>query len=308
MQSWVRILIILDLTCRFGDFFLIAGLQDRNWLDSLVSNPDFVVGFLINLCILIYLSDAGVKEAFERRSTKQNPRVQGLCAKTRGRRAKASMVANLWAEVYLTITRRRLRLPRMRLANLCLVASLLFSYVVRAQTPAGVPVFEIIPVESKIKFDVKASVAIVGVFDKWEATLTFTSTDVSTGVVDIKIQAASVDTGSGMKDGKLKGQDFLDVEHNPVITFKSTKIVQTGPDTFEVDGDFTMRGVTKPEKLMLTVSGKGTGSGTIVGTMAFDRKDYGMNKGIPFVKIADRVEVDVRLKGTRVSGPPLALK
>jgi hypothetical protein len=42
--------------------------------------------------------------------------------------------------------------------------------------------------------------------------------------------------------------------------------------------------------------------------MAFDRKEYGMNKGIPLVKIANRVEVNVALKGKRVSGPPLALK
>jgi polyisoprenoid-binding protein YceI len=159
-----------------------------------------------------------------------------------------------------------------------------------------------------VKFDVEASVAIKGIFDKWDATLTFTSPEVETGVLDIKIQAASVDTGSGMKNGKLKGKDFFDVEHNPLITFKSTKIVQTGPNTFEVDGDFTIRGVTKPEKLTLTVSGVGTGSGEIKGTMAFDRKEYGMNKGIPLVKIANRVEVNVALKGKRVSGPPLALK
>jgi len=42
--------------------------------------------------------------------------------------------------------------------------------------------------------------------------------------------------------------------------------------------------------------------------MAFDRKDYGMNSGIPFIKVADRVEVTVDLKGKRVSGPPLDLK
>jgi polyisoprenoid-binding protein YceI len=178
----------------------------------------------------------------------------------------------------------------------------------QAQTPPGVPVFEITPVESSIKFDVDASVAIKGTFDKWDATLTFASPDVSTGVLEIRIQAASVDTGSGMKNGKLKGKDFFDVDHNPFITFKSTKIEQTGPDTFAVDGDFTIRGVTRHEKLALTVSGKGTGSGTIVGTMAFDRKEYGMNSGIPFIKIADRVEVSVSLKGRRISGPPLALK
>ena len=168
--------------------------------------------------------------------------------------------------------------------------------------------FKITPVESSIKFDVEASVAITGKFDKWDATLTFTSPDVSSGVLDIKIDADSVDTGSGMKNGKLKGKDFFDVKQSPYIMFHSKKIVQTGPDTFEVDGDFTIRGVSRAEKLTLKVEGAGTGAGTINGTMAFDRKQYGMNSGIPFIKIADRVEVTVKLKGVRVSGPPLALK
>lgn len=91
-----------------------------------------------------------------------------------------------------------------------------------------------------------------------------------------------------------------------MITFKSTKFVRTGPHAFEVDGDFTIRGVSNPEKLVLTVSGKGTGSGEIKGSMVFNRKDYGMNKGIPFIKIADHVDVNFNLKGKRVGGPPLA--
>jgi len=126
--------------------------------------------------------------------------------------------------------------------------------------------------------------------------------------LDIKIQAASVNTGSGMKDSKLKGDDFFDVKDNPLITFKSTKIVQTGPNTYDVQGNFSIRGATKPETLKLTVSGQGTGTGQIQGTMAFNRKDYGMTKGIPFVKIADTVEVTVDLKGKRVSGPALVFK
>src|SRR6202030_2720784 len=100
----------------------------------------------------------------------------------------------------------------------------------------------------------------------------------------------------------------FDVKDSPIITFKSTKVVQTGPNTFDLEGDFTIRGVTKAEKLTLTASGKGSPSGSIDGTMAFDRKDYGMNKGIPFIKIADRVEVTVDLKGKRVSGPPVVFK
>jgi len=94
-------------------------------------------------------------------------------------------------------------------------------------------------------------------------------------------------------------------ERNPLITFVSKRVVQTGPETLEIQGDFTIRGVTKPETLLLTVSRKGTGSGQVKGTMAFDRKEFGMNSGIPFIRIADRVEVTVALEGKRVSGPPL---
>jgi polyisoprenoid-binding protein YceI len=192
----------------------------------------------------------------------------------------------------------------MRLTILLVLASVVFPSVSRAQAP----VFEVAKGESTIKFDVKASTTIAGKFDKWDATITFTSPELSTAVLDIKIQAATVNTGSGMKDGKLKSKDFFDAEHNPLITFHSTKVEQTGPDTVVFEGDFTIRGVTKQEKLTFAISGKGTGTGTVKGTMAFDRKDYGMNKGIPLVKIADRVEVSVDLKAKRVSGPPLVFK
>jgi polyisoprenoid-binding protein YceI len=67
---------------------------------------------------------------------------------------------------------------------------------------AQVPVFVVTPEDSSIKFFVKASVAIGGTFDKWDTTLTFTSPDVTTAVLDVKIQADSVNTGSGMHEGR----------------------------------------------------------------------------------------------------------
>jgi polyisoprenoid-binding protein YceI len=186
----------------------------------------------------------------------------------------------------------------MRLTVLCLVAFLLLSSASRAQAPAEVPVFEVTPPAGGFKttFNVKASVPIEGVFEKWEATLKFTSPDVTTGVLDIRVDADSVNTGSGLKDGKLKGKDFFDAKDNPYITLHSSKIEPTGPTTFDIPGTFTIRGVSKPETLSLTLSGKGTGTGSIKGSMAFDRKEYGMNSGIPFIKIAERVEVDVPCK------------
>jgi polyisoprenoid-binding protein YceI len=192
----------------------------------------------------------------------------------------------------------------MRLAILCLLALAILPPPARAQ----VPVFETTPTDSAIKFYVKSSVSIVGNFDKWDATLKFSSADVTTAVLDIKIQAATVNTGSGVKDNKLKSKDFFNVEQDPLITFHSSKIVQTSPVDFDVVGTFTIRGVSKPETLKLAVTGKGTGQGTIKGTMAFDRKDYGINGSIPFVKIADRVEVNVDLQVKQVSGPRLVYK
>ena len=192
----------------------------------------------------------------------------------------------------------------MRLFVFALLSFALFS----SNSDAQVPVFEITQSDSSIKFNVKASVAIAGTFDKWVADLTLTSAELTSAVLDIRIQADSVNTGSGMKDGKLKGKSFFNVKQNPLITFHSTKVVQTGPNAIEFDGDFTIRGVTRREKLTFTLVGKGTGSGSITGTMAFDRKDYGMNSGIPFIKIADRVEVTTDLRGKRVAGPPVVVK
>jgi len=195
----------------------------------------------------------------------------------------------------------------MRLAFVWLLASILFPFTARAQTPAGIPVFEVTPSHSSIKFFVKASVAIGGKFDKWDAALTFQSPDVTTGALQVNIQADSVDTGSGMKNGKLKSKDFFDVDSNPSIVFQSTKFTQTGPDTIEVDGNFTIRGVSNPEKLTLVVSRKEGHLAEIEGKMIFNRKNYGMNKGIPFVKIGDHVEVNFHLMVRHSGGPPLAL-
>ena len=204
-----------------------------------------------------------------------------------------------WSRPYSKRDLPRVRTRKIPVALLWLIVFCAFPSANRAQ----VPVYEVTPVESTIKFGVDSSTPIKGTFDKWNASMKFSSTDVRSGVLEIEIQADSVNTGSGLKNNKLKSKDFFDVKDSPVITFKSTKVVQTGPNTFDLEGDFTIRGVTKTEKLTLTDNGKGSTSGSIDGTMAFDRKDYGMNKGIPLIKIANRVEVNVSLAWKRISGP-----
>jgi len=205
-----------------------------------------------------------------------------------------------WSNIY---SKRDLALIRTRKSPMA-VLRLLALCALPSANYAQVPTYEVTPTESSIKFGVDSSVSIKGIFEKWNASIKFSSRDVRDAVLDIEIEADSVNAGSHMKDNKLKGKDFFNAKESPLITFKSTKIVQTGPNTFDIEGNFTIRGVTKTEKLTLTSDSKGTPTGSLDGTMAFDRKDYGMTSGIPFIKIANRVEVNVSLKWKRISGPP----
>jgi polyisoprenoid-binding protein YceI len=121
-------------------------------------------------------------------------------------------------------------------------------------------VFKISIEDSSVKFHVKGSVALDGTFDKWAATQKFGSTDVLTAVLDIKIQAASRKYGKRHEGWQVKSKDIFDADHDPVITFHSDKINPTGPNTFEVPGTFTIRGVSKPRTLSLTLAGtRGSG-------------------------------------------------
>jgi polyisoprenoid-binding protein YceI len=123
------------------------------------------------------------------------------------------------------------------MALLWLLASAGLPSVSRAQKT---PVFVLRPQVSTIRFFVRSSIDLEGTFEKWEATLTFTSPDVSTGILNIDIQAATVNTGSDLKDDKLKSKDFFDVKQDPLIKFRSNKMMPTGPNTFSVAGTFTI--------------------------------------------------------------------
>lgn len=65
MWGWVRMLILLDLAGRLGDFILAATMMDHKELIALTHSPDFVGSFLLNLAVLLYLADSGVEEEFE---------------------------------------------------------------------------------------------------------------------------------------------------------------------------------------------------------------------------------------------------
>jgi polyisoprenoid-binding protein YceI len=168
--------------------------------------------------------------------------------------ANMSTATENWSRRGNERARLSIRIRYVLASTACLMAFLASPRASYAQ----VPTYEVTPAESSIKFGVESSVPIKGNFEKWNADIKFSSRDVRSAGLEIKIEADSVNTGSHMKDNKLKGKDFFNVKESPLITFRSTKIVQTGPSTFDVEGNFTIRGVIKTEKLTLTSEGKGT--------------------------------------------------
>jgi polyisoprenoid-binding protein YceI len=147
-------------------------------------------------------------------------------------KSKRSLLANSFAEKESCSRTnnvwdlRRARTRDLSRIVLCLVAFCALPSANRAQ----VPVYEVTPVESVIKFGVDSSVSIKGSFNEWKASMKFSSSDVRSGVLDIEIQADSVNMGSRMKDNKLKSKDFFNAKDSPIISFKSMKVVQTGPN------------------------------------------------------------------------------
>jgi polyisoprenoid-binding protein YceI len=73
-----------------------------------------------------------------------------------------------------------------------------------------------------------------------------------TGSVDVTIDMNSVDTGSTVFDGHIKGAEFLDTAQFPTATFKSTKVVFEGDKPASVEGNLTIKGITKPVTLKVT--------------------------------------------------------
>lgn len=120
-----------------------------------------------------------------------------------------------------------------------------------------------------------------GRFRSFEASLTSAENPLESSV-EMTIDVASIDTNVEMRDNHLRTNDFLDVENNPTITYRSTGVRQRGEDLI-VDGDLTIRGVTKQVPLDVEFNGvvpdDGTGA-TRAGFSAsteINRWDFGVN-------------------------------
>ena len=88
-------------------------------------------------------------------------------------------------------------------------------------------------------------------FDKTTGTVTLDKV-AKTGAVDITIDMTSVNTGFDVFNGHIQGEDFLDTAKYPTATFKSTKVTFEGDKPVAIDGNLTIKGVTKPVTLKVT--------------------------------------------------------
>lgn len=153
---------------------------------------------------------------------------------------------------------------------------------------AAVPAFAadtyaIDPVHSSVGFSIRHFVGKVGgTFTQFGGTLSLDPAALESSSVEATISVASVSTANEKRDGHLKSPDFFDAEKFPSMTFKSTSWKKTGDDTFDVAGDLTIKGVTKPVVLQAKLLGFGDGmqGAKLVGweaTTTVKRSDFGVN-------------------------------
>jgi polyisoprenoid-binding protein YceI len=123
--------------------------------------------------------------------------------------------------------------------------------------PAGT--WTVDPAHSTVGFAVKhLGIATVrGKFDEFEGTLEIGEHDESARAYGT-VKAVSVNTNDAGRDEHLRSADFFGVEENPELRFESTAITQIDEDTFDITGELTMNGITKPVKLQAGVEGTET--------------------------------------------------
>ncbi|HUO48804.1 MAG TPA: YceI family protein [Acidimicrobiales bacterium] len=146
--------------------------------------------------------------------------------------------------------------------------------------------WDIDPVHSEVSFVVRHMVVskVRGRFNQFGGTIV-TAEDPLASSVEATIEAGSIDTNQEQRDAHVRSADFLDVETHPTITFSSTALRADGDD-YVLDGELSIRGVTKPVSLDLELNGFGPDpyGGTRVGfsaTTEINRQDFGVSYNGP---------------------------
>ncbi len=119
---------------------------------------------------------------------------------------------------------------------------------IQHQTSSNISTWNIDPAHTVAEFKVKHMMIanVKGYFSKISGVLTLDESDLANSRVEASIEAASIETRDGQRDAHLKSADFFHVEKFPTLYFKSTGISIVGDGESSVEGDLTIRGVTRP--------------------------------------------------------------
>jgi polyisoprenoid-binding protein YceI len=140
------------------------------------------------------------------------------------------------------------------------------------------------PVHSVAEFKVKHMMIsnVKGQFPKVTGTLALDESDLANSQVEASIEAASIETRDPQRDAHLKSADFFDVEKFPILSFQSTRITLVWDGELAVEGNLTIRGVTR--KVLFSVEGPtppakdpwGNTRVAVSATTKINRKDFGL--------------------------------
>lgn len=176
-----------------------------------------------------------------------------------------------------------------------------------AVVPVEVATYEIDIVHSEMTFRIRHLMGrVFGTFTDWQGTITADPADFSTMAIDVTVQTASIHTLNEQRDAHLRTTDFFAAEEFPVMTFKSTRVVQNG-SSIAVHGDLTLRGTTKP----VVLTGRYLGAGAdpwggeriaFEATTIIDRQDFGVSfnqlvEGVGM--IGDEVEISIAVEAVK---------
>jgi polyisoprenoid-binding protein YceI len=163
------------------------------------------------------------------------------------------------------------------------------------------------PVHSSVGFWVRHLMVskVRGRFDKFSGAITVA--DDGTPSVTAEIAVDSVSTNNEQRDAHIKSADFLDVDTYPTATFTSNGVRNNG-DHDVLDGDFTLKGVTKPVSLDLEFYGvnPGVGHGEVGGfeaSVVLNRKDFGIDIDMPLetggAVVGDKVTITIEIEAVK---------
>ena len=165
--------------------------------------------------------------------------------------------------------------------------------------------WDIDPVHSDVSFSVRHMMVskVRGRFGSFSGEIT-TAENLTGSSVRATIDATSIDTNNEQRDNHIRSADFFDVGNHPTWTFVSTGVREDDGDML-LDGELTIKGVTRPVVLSLQVEGFGPDAfgGTRAGfsaTMTINRNDFGVDIAMPLdgggVVVGDKVTINLEIE------------